>query len=194
MQSATAVGGVPVRWRNCFCYQKEAPVLWDEWFCSLQCSSFGSSFPAFCTKCYNVTQMFCLEVETKLQQGETHEICRSMCCCPPLVHVLSDCECQWCVCVPETQCVIQHEKKKTKDKKKKEREAPLHHNIHEFMPECFSDLAESPWLFESVDRLKETPQVFMFIDFSINPFQDLFFLMAAPLNIMLFNFFLRALI
>lgn len=56
----------------------------------------------------------------------------------------------------------------------KGREAPLHHNIHEFMPDCFSDLAENPWLFESVDMLKETPQGFMLIDSSINPCQDIY--------------------
>lgn len=50
-------------------------------------------------------------------------------------------------------------REENKRQEEKEREAPLHHNIYEFMAECFSDLAESPWLFESVDRLKETPQV-----------------------------------
>jgi len=54
-------------------------------------------------------------------------------------------------------------------KRQKEREVPLYYNIHEFMPECFSDLTESPWLFESVDRLKETSHVFMLIDSSIMP-------------------------
>lgn len=60
-------------------------------------------------------------------------------------------------------------REENKRQEEKGREVPLYHDIHEFMSECFSGLAESPWLFESVDRLKETSHVFMLIDSSIMP-------------------------
>ncbi len=91
-----------IRWRNCFCYQKEALLSEESDFALCGVSHLG---PLVMHYILNVIlsdiYIFCLEVQPNVQQGKMHGICyqmyvvscQSMCCCPPLAHILSDCEC-----------------------------------------------------------------------------------------------------